>query len=255
MGNAMSPKLIAMKKHATKMAELAKYRDFYKGTINRITLERQRGISGAGLKSLSVEKAIDRLERLQTRLTDALRSAEEGDFTEYMKIADWVDANERQLKALKKSQRKKVNVFEFSYELMDAIKERVSLVDMADELKIRKKRSGAGRYVINCPFHDENTPSCMIYVNEDKFHCFGCAASGDVIDFYQKYLGIEFDEALSRLCERLNIQVMDAEQVERADDLIVKAKEGLRDVEESIKREQADFASQLNTSNNRKATA
>lgn len=245
----MTPKLLKMKEHAQRMAELVKYRDFYKDTINRITLDRQRGISGAGQKSLSVEKAIERLEKLQVRLTDALRTAESGDFVHYMKIADWVDANARQLKALKKSQRKKVNVFEFSYELMDAIKDRVTLVDMLDELNIKKRRSGGGRYVVICPFHDEKTPSCMIYVNEDKFHCFGCQASGDVIDFYQKTLDIEFDEALSRLCERLEIQVMDAEQVDKADKLIAMAKEGLSEVEAKIKQEQADFAKELQLSN------
>jgi len=246
----MNQKLIRMKKHAERMAELEKYRNFYKDMVNRLLLERQRGISGAGLKSLSIEKAIDRLQRLQNRLTDALKVAESGDFETYDKLANWVEANERQLQALKKSQRKKVNVYEFSYELMDAIKDRVTLVDMVDELDIRKKRSGSGRYVIVCPFHDENTPSCMIYVNEDKFHCFGCQAHGDVIDFYQTYLGIEFDEAITRLCERLEIQIMDAEQVERADNLIDKAKEGLREVEESIKQEKTNFAKELQHAHN-----
>jgi len=246
----MSPRLQRIKAHAEKMKELESYRSFYKDMVNRLLLERQRGISGAGLKSLSVEKAIDRLQRLQTRLTDALRVAESGDFETYDKLATWVETNERQLNALKKSQRKKVNVYEFSYELMDAIKDRVTLVDLVDELKIRKRRSGSGRYVIVCPFHDEDTPSCMIYVNEDKFHCFGCQAHGDVIDFYQTYLGIEFDEAMTRLCERLEIQVMDAEQVDRADNLIDKAKEGLKEVEESIKQEKLKFAKELQHANN-----
>ena len=32
-----------------------------------------------------------------------------------------------------------------------------------------------------CPFHDDHTPSMK--VNEDYFYCFGCGATGDVIDF------------------------------------------------------------------------
>jgi putative DNA primase/helicase len=32
-----------------------------------------------------------------------------------------------------------------------------------------------------CPFHGEKTPSFTVY--KDRFHCFGCAADGDVIDF------------------------------------------------------------------------
>ena len=31
-----------------------------------------------------------------------------------------------------------------------------------------------------CPFHDDRTPSMKL--NEDYFYCFGCGASGDVID-------------------------------------------------------------------------
>lgn len=246
----MTPRIQRITDHATKMKELESYKNFYKDMINRLLLERQRGLSGTGLKSLSIEKAIDRLERLQTRLTAALKTAEQGDFMTYDKLATWVETNERQLNALKKSQRKKVNVYEFTYELMDAIKERVTLVDMVDELKIRKKRSGSGRYVIVCPFHDEDTPSCMIYVNEDKFHCFGCQAHGDLIDFYQNYLGIEFDEAIMRLCDRLELQIMDADQVERADNLIDKARKGLSEVEESIKLQQANFAKELKNAHN-----
>ena len=38
-----------------------------------------------------------------------------------------------------------------------------------------------------CPFHNERSPS--FYVNDDKqfYHCFGCGAHGDVIDFVQAY--------------------------------------------------------------------
>lgn len=56
---------------------------------------------------------------------------------------------------------------------------------------------------ICCPMHQEKTPSFGI--RDNKFHCFGCGAHGDVIDFISqfkdmnyieacKYLGIELDE-------------------------------------------------------------
>jgi hypothetical protein len=231
-----------IKTHAVIIKNLMDSRRFYKEQINRLYLKRQKSISGAGLKSLSLEKAINNLEKLGERLNNQLKIAEDGDFETYDKLADWVETNERQLKALKKSQRKRVNVYEFSYELIDIIKERVTIVDMVDELKFKKKRSGGGRYVINCPFHDEDTPSCMIYVHDDKYHCFGCSASGDVIDFYQNILEIEFDEAISRLCDKLSIQVMDADQVEEADKIIKLYKDVLEDVEEKIREENIKFA-------------
>lgn len=245
----MTPRISKLHDHVVKCKEISDSIKFYKDEMNRAILNRQRGISGAGMKSLSIDKAIDRLSLVDKRLTDALKIAEPGDFTEYMRIADWKDANTKQLNALKVSQRKKVNVFEFSYELMDAIKDRVTLVDMIDELKIRKKRSGGGRYVIICPFHDEDTPSCMIYVNQDKYHCFGCQAQGDVIDFYQNYLEIEFDEALARLCDRLNVQVMDADQVDRSDKLIQAYKGMIRSLEEKLATEKSNYAKEIQHAN------
>ena len=33
-----------------------------------------------------------------------------------------------------------------------------------------------------CPFHNEKTPSCVVYP-DNHFHCFGCGANGTVIDY------------------------------------------------------------------------
>jgi len=40
---------------------------------------------------------------------------------------------------------------------------------------------------IRCPFHADDTPSCRIYPETNSFHCFGCGASGDQIEFIEKY--------------------------------------------------------------------
>ena len=52
-----------------------------------------------------------------------------------------------------------------------------------------------------CPFHEEKTPS--FYVNPDKgfFHCFGCGAGGDVIEFVKRIENISFVEAVQRVAE------------------------------------------------------
>lgn len=252
----MSPKQRRMVEHAKNVAEIQKTIRFAQDMINKCNLERQRGLSGAGLKSLSIDRAIKHMERLVDRLSDALRRSDEyhnaghpEEFENYDKIYRWHETANRQLEELKKSQRKKVNIFEFSYELIDAIKERVSLVDMIDELQIRKKRSGGNRYVIICPFHDEKTPSCMVYADEDKFHCFGCQAHGDSIDFYQLYNDIEFDEALARLCERLQIQIMDADQVEAVDEKIKTYQELLDNAKQLLEEENTNYAKELQNAN------
>lgn len=49
-----------------------------------------------------------------------------------------------------------------------------------------------------CPFHAENTPSFQIYRGKrgtQEFHCKGCGAKGDVIEFIQKWDNLTFDEA------------------------------------------------------------
>jgi len=42
---------------------------------------------------------------------------------------------------------------------------------------------------IRCPFHDDDTPSCKIYPETNTFHCFGCGATGDQVEFCVKMEG------------------------------------------------------------------
>lgn len=48
-----------------------------------------------------------------------------------------------------------------------------------------------------CPFHHDTHPSLKL--NEDYFFCFGCGATGDVIDFTARLFGISRREAAQRL--------------------------------------------------------
>ena len=58
---------------------------------------------------------------------------------------------------------------------------------------------GVGRHgMARCPFHDDHSPSLKL---DDRFYCFGCGASGDVIDFTARYLGISPHSAAVKLCQ------------------------------------------------------
>jgi len=48
-----------------------------------------------------------------------------------------------------------------------------------------------------CLFHSDNKPS--MYVKNNFYYCFGCGASGDVIDLAMKLWGISFPEAVKKL--------------------------------------------------------
>lgn len=47
-----------------------------------------------------------------------------------------------------------------------------------------------------CPFHDDRTPSLKL---DKRFHCFGCGADGDVIDFVSRFFGMTAKEAAEKI--------------------------------------------------------
>jgi len=49
-----------------------------------------------------------------------------------------------------------------------------------------------------CPFHDDTTPSLKIYPETNTYHCFGCGANGDVIQFIQDHEKLTKYEALKK---------------------------------------------------------
>ena len=56
-----------------------------------------------------------------------------------------------------------------------------------------------------CPFHEDRHPSLKL--NEDYFFCFGCGASGDVIDFTARLFGISLKDAAEKLAADFGISV------------------------------------------------
>jgi len=57
-----------------------------------------------------------------------------------------------------------------------------------------KIEKDGNEYRACCPFHKENTPSFTLYKDSHsywKYHCFGCGAHGDVIDYVQERYSID----------------------------------------------------------------
>ena len=53
-----------------------------------------------------------------------------------------------------------------------------------------------------CPFHNEKTPSFHIFNGKDgveRYHCFGCAAGGDVLDFIMETRGVSIQDAIKMI--------------------------------------------------------
>ena len=71
------------------------------------------------------------------------------------------------------------------------------------------------RYVCNCPFHSEKTPSCTIYPDTQSFYCFGCGAGGDVINWVKRVENFEFHDAVKFLAEKSGIQIPDDKEADQ----------------------------------------
>jgi hypothetical protein len=80
---------------------------------------------------------------------------------------------------------------------IDAIRDRVSVVDLIAKHVSDMKDCGGGRHIARCPFHDERTPSFAIW--PDHFHCYGCGAHGDVIEAAMRLGKLSFLAAVDRL--------------------------------------------------------
>lgn len=51
-----------------------------------------------------------------------------------------------------------------------------------------------------CPFHNDSSPSFTIFANGERFYCFGCGATGDVLDFVQRAHRVDIRTAAEMLC-------------------------------------------------------
>lgn len=75
----------------------------------------------------------------------------------------------------------------------ELIKQVVRVPEAAAYYGLQVNRNGMAR----CPFHDDRHPSMKL--NRDYFYCFGCGATGDVIDFVARLFGLSSYEAAKKL--------------------------------------------------------
>ena len=77
--------------------------------------------------------------------------------------------------------------------LFETVKNSVTVKQAAERYGYKVNRSD----MICCPFHDDRHPSMKL--NRDYFYCFGCGATGDVIDFVVRLFGLSSYEAAKKL--------------------------------------------------------
>ena len=80
----------------------------------------------------------------------------------------------------------------------DAIRGKVTARQVAESCGLKIGRNG----MVCCPFHNDRHPSMKI---DTRFHCFGCGADGDAIDFLSKYCGLSLKDAAISICNDFGI--------------------------------------------------
>ncbi len=65
------------------------------------------------------------------------------------------------------------------------VKETSDFLVVLEHYEIEPKGSGVGR-TIPCPFHEEKKASCKINLGRRIFHCFGCDAKGNILEFVRR---------------------------------------------------------------------
>jgi len=91
----------------------------------------------------------------------------------------------------------------------EALKQRHNIVDYISKY-VPLKKTGAN-YQACCPFHNEKSPSFTVNEPKQFYHCFGCGASGNVIDFAMEYAQLDFIEACKML--GADIQLMSDKKI------------------------------------------
>ena len=83
--------------------------------------------------------------------------------------------------------------------LFELVKQNICVPDAAEQYGLQVGRNG----MCSCPFHEDRHPSMKL--NERYFYCFGCGATGDVIDFVARLFGLSSFEAVQKLAQDFGI--------------------------------------------------
>ena len=87
----------------------------------------------------------------------------------------------------------------YSDDELDDLKRNVDLVALIRSRGIELRPQGQGNLVGLCPFHAEKTPSFGVSPAKKLWHCLGCGAAGNAIQFVQKFDKLSFRHAVELL--------------------------------------------------------
>ena len=81
------------------------------------------------------------------------------------------------------------------------VKDGADLLALCNRYGLELTKKGAD-YFARCPWHKDDTPSLSITPGKNLFHCFGCGAKGNAIQFVQKMEGLSFPDAFTKVVQK-----------------------------------------------------
>ncbi|GAA4899869.1 DNA primase [Ferrimonas pelagia] len=91
-------------------------------------------------------------------------------------------------------------------DFIDQLLSRTDIVELIDG-RVKLKKTGKN-YSACCPFHNEKSPSFTVSQDKQFYHCFGCGAHGNAIDFMMEYDRLEFPDAIEELAGLAGMEVV-----------------------------------------------
>ncbi len=86
-------------------------------------------------------------------------------------------------------------------EAIDRVKKSTDLAALVRSRGIDLKPHGTNNLIGCCPFHDDKEPSFVVTPNKGLYHCLGCGAAGNPIQFVEKFDGVSFRHAFELLAD------------------------------------------------------
>jgi DNA primase catalytic core len=84
-------------------------------------------------------------------------------------------------------------------EEIERIKKQTDLVALVRSRGVELHKHGSKDFAGKCPFHQDDAPSFIVSPEKGLYHCMGCGAAGNAIQFVGKFDGVSFRHAFELL--------------------------------------------------------
>lgn len=89
----------------------------------------------------------------------------------------------------------------------ELVRSRTDLVALVGESVALTPSRGGAEFKCLCPFHDDHSPSLVVYPDRQTFRCWACSTGGDCFTWVMEFDKVEFREALESLAKRAGLEM------------------------------------------------